>query len=643
MARIFLGISSSAYEDADLLPLTGTIADGQNIQRALLNRDLGKYDKSLSRLLLSPTLSEVQGAIKEILFDGGIECFTLYFAGHGISYTGVYYLCMRDTLTNKLSATALPLNYIFNVINETRPLQTNIIIDACEAGGLVGDLASLIKPEVFGNADSPSVSLLGSCMRDQTAGENDSGGFATQEILKHITGDIVLDTRWPFLDLVQIGRSVSVGLKEQGHEQTPVVWGLSLTGISTFSKNPHFQSTVPAASTTIAAHTFIPDDLNIVQEEKEKIWEHYLKMPRTGVTLSFIRSLVNSVKDLQQKGMGAAKIGSFLLGTAEGFAMRVAGRPDAFSEIEVLAACGVAFLPIIEESDADQSFTVLLDKILQGAVKVFEDMDADLSEPNALLSNASGLNDFYFLPIRISKILGWLSLVQRIKILLGSNEIISDEKYKRIIEKINTHYMSSYVCVSDEQSPYLMIYTQIQGFKSRDETFLFPVRCYISDFFLRQGRILHSNISGENVLHYLISRRTKDYTGVADILAQPSELLSVILDAAACSGMDEEVDPHMKNIDHMPLNILIPNAANVFADTPIEDSINITMQIGSETRNGVFTLDDFRRNFENFCSSRILSLQETQKEEAKIAMILSSFMIPDRVAWIVKDLKNNKH
>ena len=103
MARIFLGISSSAYEDADLLPLTGTIADGQNIQRALLNRDLGKYDKSLSRLLLSPTLSEVQGAIKEILFDGGIECFTLYFAGHGISYTGdTICACGIPLLTNCL-------------------------------------------------------------------------------------------------------------------------------------------------------------------------------------------------------------------------------------------------------------------------------------------------------------------------------------------------------------------------------------------------------------------------------------------------------------------------------------------------------------------------------------------------------------
>jgi hypothetical protein len=302
--------------------LEGTIADGRNIANALLDKLLGEYDRVLSRLLVSPILLELQNEIKEILFiEEHINCFTLCFAGHGISHMGTYYLCLRDTYAGKLSATALPLNYIFNVINDAQPLQTNIIIDACQAGGFASDLASLIKPEIFGNANSPSVSLFGSCMRDELAGENDSGGYATQKLLEYLTGGISIDTRWPFLDLVQIGRNVSVDMKDQGYGQTPVVWGLSLTGISTFSKNPHYSPDTGTSPSTINMHTFISSDLDLIQDEKEKIWLQYLRIPKTGATPALVKSLASSVKDLKEKGMSPVKIGSFLLGTTEGLAM----------------------------------------------------------------------------------------------------------------------------------------------------------------------------------------------------------------------------------------------------------------------------------------------------------------------------------
>lgn len=640
MTRVFLGISSSLYEDDEHLPLLeGTIVDGRNIEEALLNNSLGNYDADLSRLLVSPTLLKVQNVIKEILFgEENIDCFTLYFAGHGISHMGTYYLCLRDTFIDKLSATALPLNHIFNVINETQPLQTNIIMDACETGGLVGDLASLIKPEVFGNANSPSVSLFGSCMRDQSAGEDDRGGYATQELLKYITGEVSIDTRWPFLDLVQLGRNVSADMEGQGHEQTPVIWGLSLTGISTFSKNPHFQSTASTASATIDMHTFISSDLDIIQDEKEKIWMQYIKIPKTGATPTLVKALVGSVKDLKEKDMSAAKIGSFLLGTAEGLSMRVSERPDVFSEIEVLASCGAAFLPIIEEPNAEQSFLVLLDKILQSASRAFETLETDLTEPNALLSIRSGLNDFYILPIRIAKLLGWVALIQKIQADLNAREILSDDRTATILEGITSNYALSFVCVSDEQAPYLMLFSQMRGIAEQNETFLFPIRCYLNDFIERKGKITASDISGEDILKYLIRRHSNNYSGITDILAHPSELLSVLLQAAAYAGMDEEIDPYMQKIDHLPFNIFLAEDISTFSEVRIENGTNITMKIGSEVGAGVFTLDDFRENFANICNPRIQTLREDKKPETMIAAALASFMIPDRVPWILKEI-----
>ncbi len=641
MSRIFLGISSSSYEDGEHLPLLeGTIADGRNIEQALLNNSLGDYDANLSRLLVSPTLLELRNTIKEILFrEDKIDCFTLYFAGHGISHMGTYYLCVCDTFTDKLSATALPLNDIFNVINETQPLQTNIIIDACEAGGLVGDLASLIKPEVFGNANSPSVSLFGSCMRDEGAEEDkDVGGVATQKLLKYLTGEASIDTRWPFLDLVQIGRSVSVDLKNQNYEQTPVVWGLSLTGISTFSKNPHYHSAASTASATINMHTLVSSDLDLIHGEREKIWLQYIKIPETGVTLTLVKSLVSTVNGLKEKGMIPAKIGSFLLGTAEGLSMRVSERQDVFSEIEVLASCCAAFLPIIEEPDVEQSFLVLLNKILQNSAGAFEKLEADLMEDSALLGSCSGLNDLYCLPIRISKILGWMALIKKIQSDLGASEILPDDRTATILEKITSNYTLSFVCVSDEQAPYLMLFSQMRGIAEQNETFLFPMRCYLNDFIERKGKVAVSNISGKDVLNYLIGRRNNNYSGITDILAQPSELLSVLLNAAACASMDGEIDPYMQKIDHLPFNIFLAEDVSTFSEARIENGTNITMTIGSEAGAGVFTLDDFRQNFANICSPRIQSLRNDKKPETIIAVALASFMIPDRVPWVLKEI-----
>lgn len=640
MTRIFLGISSSLYDDSDhLSQLDGTVVDGRNIQNILLDNDLGGYDASLSKLLFSPNLVEVQTAINEMLFKvERIDCLTIYFAGHGISHKGTYYLCLRDTFTNKLSATALPLNNLFNVINDTQPLQTNIIIDACEAGGLVSDLVTLIKPEVFGNANSPSVSLFGSCMRDQVAEEDNSGGYATQEMLKYIKGEVLVDTKWPFLDLVQIGRNVSVRLQEKGSQQTPVVWGLSLTGFSTFSKNPHFQKSAFGASSMINLHTFVSSDLDIGQHEKEKIWEQYLKIPHTGITPSLIYSLVNSVKKLQHRNISAAKIGSFLLGTAEGFSMRVAENSDVFSEVEVLSACGAAFLPIIEEINVEQLFLVLIDRLLQSAVKAFDELAAALTDENALMSQRSGLNDLYFLPVRISKVLGWLALIEKAQVVVGKDKLVDQSKIKELIKNISAHYPLSFTCVSDEQAPYLLLYTQMQGFKDKDETFLFPIRCYINNYINQKGKLARSDASGEDVLNYLISRWNGDYTDITEVLSYPSELLSVLLDAAANTGMDDEINPHLRHIDHLSFNIFIPDKISTFADHYIENGINITMEIGSESGKGVFTLDDFRNNFKSFCSQRIRTLQNEKKTEISIAMALASFMMPNRVSWISRTL-----
>jgi hypothetical protein len=231
-----------------------------------------------------------------------------------------------------------------------------------------------------------------------------------------------------------------------------------------------------------------------------------------------------------------------------------------------------------------------------------------------------------------------MALIQKIQEDLGTNEAISNDRVINILERITSHCSLSFVCVSDEQAPYLMLFSQIQGFVKSSETFLFPMRCYLNDFIERKGRIAVSNISGKDVLNYLTSRHSNDYSDVADIHAQPSELLSVLLDAAACACMDGEIDPYMQKIDHLPFNIFLAEDVSTFSEARIENGTNITMKIGSEVGEDVFTLDDFRKNFSNICNPRIQTLRKDKKQETMIATALASFMIPDRVPWILKEI-----
>ena len=147
--RVILAIGCNEYDDA--LQLNGAEADATRIFEALVRPDTGWYDGTRSRLLLSPTLDMVRAALRDMLFKPpAVETFTFYFAGHGGVNAGSFYMWLRDTTVTGQSASALALADLFRNVNEASPRQTNIIIDACESGGLIEDLGVLLKPELLG-------------------------------------------------------------------------------------------------------------------------------------------------------------------------------------------------------------------------------------------------------------------------------------------------------------------------------------------------------------------------------------------------------------------------------------------------------------------------------------------------------------
>ena len=164
-----------------------------------------------------------------------LDTLTITFAGHGAVSSGSFYMALRNSHLQGLSATALSLAEILRMIAEAAPMQTNLIIDACQSGGLISDLHVILKSEVMGKFGTLGVTLLATAASNEEAHEEGGHGIGTAALLECIRGDIVLQDHNPALDLVEIGKVVSERVSTAG-AQTPVVWGLNLYGPPAFAR-----------------------------------------------------------------------------------------------------------------------------------------------------------------------------------------------------------------------------------------------------------------------------------------------------------------------------------------------------------------------------------------------------------------------
>src|SRR5215213_9950976 len=207
MPRIIISIGCDKY--THLPPLQGAENDARRVYELMIEAT-GEYDATQSKLLLSPTLDELQNTFNSVLFTAPqIDVLTLFYAGHGVVKSGNYYLCLADTNADRLSTTGLPLVSLFAIISECYPQQVNIVIDACQAGGAMLDMSSFMKPEIIGEAQSLSISFLSACASNQYAYEENQAGVVTTELFSYLSGEKVLQDTRPFLDLIELGTAVS--------------------------------------------------------------------------------------------------------------------------------------------------------------------------------------------------------------------------------------------------------------------------------------------------------------------------------------------------------------------------------------------------------------------------------------------------
>lgn len=619
--RAFISIGCNKY---DHLPvLDGAELDARRTFDTLISPSAGEFDADFSSLLLSPTTIEVQSAITKVLFSGEqIETFVIFFAGHGATKAGSFYMCCRDARESALSATAFSLADLFLKIGEAKPKQSYIIIDACESGGLIADLGVILKSELLGKAGTPGITLLATSARDQASNENQDGGFGTNALLDCISGRKFVQDLTPTLDLMEIGRVVSDEIAKKG-DQTPVVWGLNLYGPPLFCKNPYFHSITSASLRNVTASWPTSVETKL-EEHLPVLWDAYLSVDRDWDANLFREKLAPVLTKLASETHAAA---TFLDRFSNAAAERANQSDDVFRTAEVLGACAAALLPFGSESDfSDNALRSIASRAFTSAERALEVAVSALKKDKyALLARRGGLSDLFYLPVRITKLLGWAGAIVHFKRETGASADATKAAFASLLDSVIEYYSTSITSMSDSQSAPLALAltaTKVLNLQEQGEAI---ASLMFSSFIACRSKVAASGIESQEVLDYLLFRLESNFSLNPSLVAQPSELLTVLLKCSSLFDLVDVFDETLHELDYVHFSSYVPDDFDNFGDERIEGGRNFTYWIGHD----IWRVADLENSWPSIASMRPPSVG------GYCGALLAALVFPDRVPWFV--------
>lgn len=626
--RVLIAIGCDAYDNPPLQPLAGAENDAATIFDYLVENNWGEYDQAQSKLLLSPTITALRSTIETALFCGPpIEELTFFFAGHGGVKDNSYFLCLKDTDVSRMSLNALSMTQLFSWITEAKIRHTNLIVDACHAGGVVHDIGVLLNPNVIGKAGSLAISILAAASSDEYAGESDGTGHCTRALMSCLKGEIPVQTTRPSLDLVEVGQVVSRTM--QGTGQSPVCWGINLFGISQLAKNPRFSGGSAHISETFPALASDGAGNEHIRAASDAIWEQYLSLTREFDAEQFLDVLQPVCANLEEKPEVAA---AFILGLAATFGARIAATGDHFDVARLQSACAVALLPMATSSThCADAIMQLSEGVVASIGEATDQLLAQITDNTyALLSNDGGIAEYYFLPLRLMSLLGWLGAAIHIQATSGESTAVIAPKATDLVRLIIAHYSNSIVPVSDEMAPFYVSFAATADVLGCEEELEAISGLLLRTLHQRRGCIADPGLSGEDALRFLTAVTEGRCDDFRNILANPTSLLPAVLLAMDRSGLADIADGAMKGFDHININIFVPNDFGKFGAGLIEDGTNFSLNIGHT----VFSVGDLVAEWLKI-EAHLNADAILASPAVRISSVLASLLRPDRVAWFL--------
>lgn len=622
--RICLCVGVINHQDARLTQLSGAKIDAKNMFSALTNIRKGGYDLARSVLLIDPKKMQITQILANLVYDGPVDTFTFFFAGHGGVRNGAFALYCSDTNCDRFIATALPITEIFQILNDAQPKHSNIIVDACGAAGMITDFGNLLNPKQLVRANSISFSIFATCAANRGARETDDGGVGTRFILDCIDGKKDCGVSKDYLSLDDMGAAVS---NEFG-DQSPSLWSFNISGASMFVKNP--RTLLDQNSRFAVPPDFGSSALPMISLAKsEQLWRLYVDANNETDARTLQSQIENAIRDIDN-GRDQAQ---FLIGLSESFASRGVLSDDCFASLEILCAVLFAAQSLGETSVRNKVIGYLLMQIDRNLANSLLEVSEILSVDYGLLPKDGTYTEFYALPIRISKVFSW-SLVSVLLAEGNEREFIKRKKIaSRIFSNLNNQYKDSFSLLSEEQAPYLLVISELAsrfGLNGWSKKYFLAL---YENFISVDRKVSKVGLPPEKTLQFLRWRCGDSSVDSKLFCARSSELLFVLFYHFQSRGQLEVIRYDFKKLDHSLVNTFVPDSYSLFSSEIIDNGTNIHFEIGFD----IFTA----RDFSFFLKTQVMpSVNEAKASCSEIVLrtaLPASLIYPDRVAWFLSD------
>ncbi|WP_432258345.1 caspase family protein [Cupriavidus sp. TMH.W2] len=626
MTAMLLCVGCDEYEYIDRLQ--GAERDAREMYAALTSGPSAVFAPTHSVLLPSPTLQELRNTLSHMQ-DGTVRATTLtvFFAGHGTLSYGSYYFCVRDTQVHKMSTSGFALTHLFEFVNESGVSHCNIIIDACNAGGMVADIGALLKPEIIGRSKSVGVSIFVSAASDQYAAEVATGGYGTSALIRVLKGDIDTGSRSSHLDLLDVGRAAAqTVISESAGEQSPSVWGMNLYGAAAICTNPHASE---GAWSMLGTTGISPDSAagQLIAECTPFIFRLMSGRAEDMSPRAIFQGLYQHVRDLAPIPGAAAQL---VEGIHRSLLSSPGSREHSFLRAEITATCIAMLLrDVIRDADIAGLCGRLGMDLIEQVSTALDETAVALRQPGGICQ--SGIPDLFLLPQRISRILGWGAAALLIAEHLSVDTRELSERFIAVQQVLFDEYGANLCGMSERETPFWMTYLvwhRRNGTAEHGEQLLGMLW---SGLLNCNGAFAHCSLKPAEAFKYLCLRARADGESDGELRANPSEMLALTMLLGSYFGLDDVFDPDMERLDHAHAFIFLPSDHTEFAEIVIREGRNHVFQVG----HGVWTLSDLRDRWSTVCVPQLLGDASLMRMEVGIGALCAALIFPDRVPWFL--------
>lgn len=627
MSRVILAVGCREYDDENCFdPLPGADMDAERMYGKLAEES-GHYDERISRLLISPDLAEIRSALDDLFDLDVVDVVSFFFAGHGVVHRGICYLCPKDAMGERLPTTALPIGDVLAALADVRPRQVNMVMDSCQSGGAMLDLANILKPENLIGPESPNVSFLAASAPDQFSYGDASGGYATTALMAYLDGDEELRSDRPFLDLVELGRRVSDDVGSG--RQRPVAWGLNLYGEDEFAKNPFYEE--PAAGRPPLPVRLAPTTVagSKVREYSGALWHHYHSLPTNPDYRGLAELLRAACEELEEE---RAPVAAFLRGVASSVRDRAEASQDLFAPSDTLACCGVALLSLAEKAEPAKLVRQVLsekrdlDTLLRERL-----MESVRSDRFALLNEAVALADFFLLPIRVSRVLGWLAAGVLADHLLGTLDYQTAQSNVQLARLIMETYRGSLVAMSDAQAPHVYLFATVCNILGEEDLAREALSAYFKSLEEVGGFVARGDAGPTEALRYLENRMAGQPGSNHKLVANPVQFLPALLLPGEQLGLEAEWNQRLRALDGRFMDVFVPADHKEFGMPRIPTGTNHQPKLGHD----IWRLRELAEWFECTVEPAVSKDELLQSPEPKALCVLASYLFPDRLPYFL--------